>query len=186
MKKLIVVTLFLVLVSSIVLAKDNKGIGNKSIENIVCCKTFGYGTGMIVTNVKYGWKQQSECRLPENFVGGGMEIVEDKYCIGEKEVGIKLEVKGLNNAIVKVKNNETRQHLEEVLNKILEQRREVLSKLEALEIRENADGAVEAEGKKEMKFLGFLNVKRKVKYIIDENGEIIRQPRGFDFLFQES
>ena len=60
---------------------DAKSIAKKSecIE-VVCCEIYGYGVGMKKVNVHYEWTLSEDCTIPENFVGGGRDIVEDEYC----------------------------------------------------------------------------------------------------------
>jgi hypothetical protein len=45
----------------------------------ICCKI--YGTGMNETNIHYEITSKKECAIPENFVGGNREIVNNSYCI---------------------------------------------------------------------------------------------------------
>ncbi|MCX6749992.1 MAG: hypothetical protein NTZ83_00885 [Candidatus Pacearchaeota archaeon] len=47
----------------------------------VCCKVYGYGAEMNETNVRYKITDKRECIIPENFVGGNREIVNNSYCI---------------------------------------------------------------------------------------------------------
>lgn len=51
-------------------------------DNRVCCKIFGLGAEMVEVNVKYEWTTPEACRTPRGVEGGGMEIVDDKYCEG--------------------------------------------------------------------------------------------------------
>ncbi|MCK5043641.1 PepSY domain-containing protein [Candidatus Pacearchaeota archaeon] len=46
----------------------------------VCCKVYGLGSRMKQVNIRYGWTTENNCVTPEEFAGGGREIVEDKYC----------------------------------------------------------------------------------------------------------
>jgi len=47
----------------------------------VCCKVYGYGTEMQEVNVRYKITEKKECAIPEDFVGGNKEIVNNSYCI---------------------------------------------------------------------------------------------------------
>lgn len=49
----------------------------------VCCKVYGYGAGMNETNVRYKITEKKECAIPEEFVGGNREIVNNSYCIDQ-------------------------------------------------------------------------------------------------------
>jgi hypothetical protein len=55
---------------------------NVSKEKI-CCKVYGYGAGMNETNVKYKITNKEGCSIPEGFVGGNREIVNNSYCIDQ-------------------------------------------------------------------------------------------------------
>ncbi len=48
----------------------------------VCCEIFGYGKGMEKINIHHEWTSPDNCTVPEGFVGGDREIVDDKYCQG--------------------------------------------------------------------------------------------------------
>ncbi len=56
--------------------------GAEKPEGKVCCEIFGYGKGMEKVNVHYEWTTPDNCTVPEDFVGGGREIVDDNYCTG--------------------------------------------------------------------------------------------------------
>ncbi len=47
---------------------------------IVCCKVYGYGSEMQEVNVKYVFIKEERCSVPENFVGGNREIVDNSFC----------------------------------------------------------------------------------------------------------
>lgn len=98
---------------------------------------------------------------------------------------VEIKVKGLENAMIKVKNNETSEHLNEVLMKIQEKRTEQLAKLEGLTFEENEDGTIKAEGVGESKFLGLFKVKRNKNFVINEDGSVERVKKTFDVLFTE-
>jgi hypothetical protein len=51
-------------------------------EDSVCCKIYGYGATMAEVNVRYKIMEREDCSVPENFVGGNREIVDDSYCRG--------------------------------------------------------------------------------------------------------
>jgi len=46
----------------------------------VCCHKFGYGSQMVKVNSQYQYIEREDCVTPENFVGGGREIVADSFC----------------------------------------------------------------------------------------------------------
>jgi hypothetical protein len=46
----------------------------------VCCHSFGYGSEMVRCCDEYQWISPEECTVPQGFVGGGKEIVNDSFC----------------------------------------------------------------------------------------------------------
>lgn len=94
----------------------------------------------------------------------------------------KVKVVGLENAIMRVQNNETVIHLEIILTRITE--KQGLQKLKHLEFREEENRVI-AEGIKEEKFLGLFKFDRKEVYHISETGQIQRKNKVFDFLFSD-
>lgn len=60
---------------------DAKNIAkNSECLEVVCCEIYGYGVGMEKVNIHYEWTKSEDCTIPEGFVGGGREVVEDEYC----------------------------------------------------------------------------------------------------------
>ena len=49
----------------------------------ICCAIYGYGVNMTSTNINYKIIAKKECSIPEGFVGGNREIVNNSYCIEE-------------------------------------------------------------------------------------------------------
>lgn len=47
----------------------------------VCCHSFGYGSGMVRCCDTYTFASVDACVIPEGFVGGGKEIVDNNYCV---------------------------------------------------------------------------------------------------------
>jgi len=45
-----------------------------------CCHSFGYGSEMVRCCDEYQWTSPEECTVPQGFVGGGKEIVNDSFC----------------------------------------------------------------------------------------------------------
>jgi len=83
----------------------------------------------------------------------------------------KPEVRGLENAIMRVSKNETRKHLTYVMSKIEEKRRQMFSKLDMAEITIEED-IITIKGKKEAKLFGLFRMKHSYKFEINENGEV--------------
>jgi hypothetical protein len=46
----------------------------------VCCKIYGLGAEMVEVNVRYEFILEERCSVPEDFVGGNREIVENSLC----------------------------------------------------------------------------------------------------------
>jgi len=95
----------------------------------------------------------------------------------------KSEVKGLENAMVMVRTQERKEHLEQVMNKIKEHRRTMLNNMENLEIEEDEEG-IKATGQREAMFLNAFKFKRNFQYRINEEGEVKRIRAWYDFLWK--
>lgn len=61
--------------------------GNNNSEE-VCCHIYGFGAMMKKVNSQYELMEEDECVVPEDFVGGGREVVSEKRC----EVGYTARV----------------------------------------------------------------------------------------------
>jgi hypothetical protein len=62
---------------------DNNSDGNgNETENgeEVCCHIFGFGVNMKKVNSQYELMEEDNCTVPEDFVGGGREVVSEKRC----------------------------------------------------------------------------------------------------------
>jgi len=49
-------------------------------EEKICCEIYGFGTNMTKVDIHYRWLDSNACKIPEGFVGGGREVVNDSYC----------------------------------------------------------------------------------------------------------
>lgn len=85
------------------------------------------------------------------------------------------KVVGLQNAQLRVRNEEQKQHLEQVMEKIQTRDRERINQLENLIIEESETGEVTAEGLGESKFLHIFKMQKMFKYDISEDGEVVRK-----------
>ena len=96
------------------------------------------------------------------------------------------DVVGLENAMLRVRNQEQRQHLEQVMEKIQLKQRERFNNITDLVIEEveGTDGAIIASGKAKVKMLGFIPMQKMIRYNINEEGEVVRQRNMFDFMFR--
>lgn len=84
----------------------------------------------------------------------------------------KTQVRGLENAMLRVRNEEQKQHINKVMEKIQDKKKEQLTKLNNLIFEEDENGMVEATGQAEALFLYIFKIKRTFTYQINEEGEI--------------
>lgn len=104
----------------------------------------------------------------------------------EKETAVKSDVKGLENAMLRVRNNETKAHLEEVFAKIQDKRKEQLAKLENMEVsKDEKTNKTIIKGKGKAKFLGFIPSSKNYEYEVDVEGNVQKHGKAFDFLFKK-
>lgn len=91
---------------------------------------------------------------------------------------------GLEQARLRVQNEEAIQAIESAMERIQEQDKERLNRLENLTFLQGDNESVVAEARSRARFLGLVNVPREVAFNIDEEGEVERLPRALDFLFR--
>jgi len=86
---LILLTFGMLISIPMILADNNTGqsdnlsliSGNKiEGEEQICCHIFGYGANMEKVSSQYELMERNECAVPEDWVGGGREIVARKRC----------------------------------------------------------------------------------------------------------
>lgn len=117
---------------------------------------------------------------------GRATCVKSSISDGEKETLVKSEVKGLENAMLRVSDNETKAQLEEVLAKIQDKRKEQFAKLENIEIsKDEKTNKTIIKGEGKAKFLGFIPTNKNYEYEVDEQGNIQKHEKAFDFLFKK-
>lgn len=117
-----------------------------------------------------------------------VEAVQTKELIRlrTEDGGFKTNISGLENAIIRVRNNETAMHLAQVMIKIQEKRIQQISKLEAIEIEQDAKtNATVIKGIGKARLFGFIPVNKEYKYEINETGEVVKQKKALDFLFKK-
>ena len=101
------------------------------------------------------------------------------------EISYTTKVVGLENAMLRVRNEEQKQHIEQVMEKVQLKRREMLNNLEDAEIVLLDDKAeIVASGKAKVKLFGFIPMQKMMRYDINKEGEIVRQKKMFDFMFR--
>lgn len=83
----IVLALFLIGITGFVVANGNQNQTQQQNQtnqddstNKICCHIFGYGNQMNKVNSKYQMIEGGDCVVPEDFVGGGREIVDNNLC----------------------------------------------------------------------------------------------------------
>lgn len=94
-------------------------------------------------------------------------------------------VTGLENAILRVRNEETAVHLTQVMAKIEEKRMEQLRKKSDLLVEETVEGDVEVSFRENARFLGLLKVPKKARYELSNTGELTYKKGPWDFLFSQ-
>ena len=85
------------------------------------------------------------------------------------------KIMGLENAQLRVRNEEQKQHLEMVMEKIQTRDRERINQLQDVIISESDEGLITAEGIGESKFLHIFKMKKAFKYDIAEDGIVERK-----------
>ena len=104
----------------------------------------------------------------------------------ENEIKQQSKVVGLENAMIRVRIQERAQHIEQVMEKIQTQRREMLNGLVDLEITEDEDENICAIGKAEGKlFWGLIPIQRRLKYDIDSEGNVKRVRTWHELLWKK-
>ena len=147
-------------------------------------KLYMYGL-MLVVMASMAMAQVPE-DLPDNMP---VETRQTEYQrariqIMNQPVELNSTIPGLEMARVRVQDQEALQAIERNIERISEQRREMLSRLGDLTFARGEDNeSVVARGRTEARLFGLINVPRSVAYNIDEQGDMERLPRALDFLF---
>jgi hypothetical protein len=63
---------------NVISVADNDSVNDSG--EIVCCHIYGFGAMMKKVNSQYELIEEDNCTVPEDFVGGGREIVSEKRC----------------------------------------------------------------------------------------------------------
>jgi len=85
--------------SNVISAGNNASEDNgNETENgeTVCCHIYGFGVNMKKVNSKYELMEEDECVVPEDFVGGGREIVNEKRCEEGYTVRVQTAIQSRN------------------------------------------------------------------------------------------
>lgn len=97
----------------------------------------------------------------------------------------KAEVKGLENAMLRVQSEDQKLLLEKVLAKIEAKKQEQINKLEGLIVEPNGDNVLIASGKEEKFFLSLIPMKKTTKFKISVNGDVDQEANIIDGLFAD-
>ena len=113
----------------------------------------------------------------------GRSTIPDVVSDNIPEIEIPSKTYGLENAILRVRNESVVAHLENVLEKVQNRWRERLSNMDGLTIETDYNDDVIATGRKPAKFLGIFKLLHRYRYQIEENGEVIRKRTFFDIFW---
>ena len=121
------------------------------------------------------------------FILGFLLMAGMVFAEGEHRVVVgKPNITGLENAISRVRNNETAQHLTEVWNniqaRINDSEAKKISGMNISEVSEQ-EGRVVLKGKREAKFLGIIKMDRTESFEVDAQGVVTRQKKFLDILW---
>jgi len=86
---------------------------------------------------------------------------------------VQSHVQGLETAMMNVKNESQRQHLERVMNRITERKREQLANLSNLTFEKDEGNRTVAKGKARARFLDVIPVQKEVRYEVTNEGELM-------------
>ena len=92
---------------------------------------------------------------------------------------------GLDNAINRVQNEETKQKLEQIQDKLSEQNRNRLNQLEQLELKQKVMNRYSASGVKEDKLFGLFRIMHRYNYEISDEGSMNRVRSWHDNFWKE-
>ncbi len=71
---------FILFSLSISIAYGSITTGVLAANEVICCESYGLGSNMEKCCESYEWTSANECAVPDGFVGGGKQIVEDGMC----------------------------------------------------------------------------------------------------------
>jgi len=80
--------------SNVISAGNNNSVNDSGEE--VCCHIYGFGVNMKKVNSQYELMEEDECVVPEDFVGGGREIVSEKRCEEGYTVRVQTAIQARN------------------------------------------------------------------------------------------
>jgi hypothetical protein len=130
-----------------------------------CCQNKGFQTFDV---------NEQKCRL---------DVSIEK--VADHESLYKVNITGLQNAMIRVRSNETAMHLQQVMAKIQNKTITKLLEMKNVTFTVDDDGQVVVEGRKNAKLFGFLNMEKKYYCKVLENGTAQRQRIIFEYLFKD-
>ena len=106
---------------------------------------------------------------------------------GQVKAKKKDKIKGLENALTKVTNENAIQRLEQNLIKFQEHLQARFERMENVEVEEvnEETGAVTIKAQEPVKFLGFINGKATKRFELDNNGNVTEKHPWYSFLYAE-
>ena len=93
----------------------------------------------------------------------------------QEKTMMQTDVVGLEQVQLRVRNEEQKQQMEQVMEKIQTRDRERINQLNDVVIEESIEGKIIVEGLGESKFLHIFKMQKMFKYEISEEGEVERQ-----------
>lgn len=93
------------------------------------------------------------------------------------------KVIGLEKAVLQVRNQEQKQHLEQVMEKISSSWMMRLESMKQVTFMENENGNVEVRAVKNARFLNMFWLGKVNRYSVNEEGEMIYRKGWLDFLW---
>ena len=115
---------------------------------------------------------------------------QDTSCQGtdcpQEMVQKQSQISGLENAMIRTRTQARTQQVEQTMMKVQTQRKEMLNGLKDLEIIEDDKEEITATGKAQGKLLGFISIQRKLRYNIDELGNVERVRTWHEFMWQKN
>lgn len=172
MKKIIMLLIILVLMSSLVMA-ENPQKGQDENGKGAEMKEIGQETGQ-------GEQIQEETKTQEK--GQTQEKTQQRV---RNEEMIQ---RGLTNALTRVRNENAREMITRNLNRFQERFQERLERMENVEVTEvdEETGEVEVEADTPVKYFGFIKGKARHRFEINNEGVINEKKPWYSFIYSEA
>lgn len=187
MKKLFAILVALVLVSSFVFAAQGDTETGKPEVTTTAADAVETGSGQ-------GSQGEPEAMVQgENGQGemaqeGETVMAREKEQLGEaQKAQLREKVKGLDNALTNVKNENARQRLEANLVKFQEKVQARLERMENVEVEEidEETGAITMKAEEPVKYFGFIKGKATKRFEIDAKGNVNERAPWYSMFYSE-